>query len=271
MVLPVDGASGERWKPAVREPRHLGEAALDAQVPAGGPARDPGAWWNHTDTGRMRAQDQRVRDPRLHFRERTSARVVDAAQSAPAIRKVAVQINAVRVPARFVCTSVGIQHRHDPEARARRAGCAGGTARRRSLRARCRGCSPQRGQGCRPDRRLRTPRSAGPAPSGRAARGAPARTPGRPRSARQREQLCGAGGAGSRRERHVGLRSRQRRCPQPPLCRTRRHVSRVVAVPGLVSCVVHGRRRQSIHGAIMCPLVEGRARRAVRGSLCLSW
>ena len=114
MVLPVDGASGERWQPVVREPRHLGEAALDRRFPPEAQTRSR-CWWNHTETEGCVRRIRRVRDPRLHFRERTPAGVVDAAQSAPAIGKVPVQINAVRVPARFMCTAVGIQHGHDPE------------------------------------------------------------------------------------------------------------------------------------------------------------
>src|SRR5262249_58500418 len=75
--------------------------------------------------------------------------------------------------------------------------------------------------------------------------------PGRWQPARQREQPCNADGAASRKERDVGLATRECRRPQPPLCRTLRDVSGAGAVPRLVAGVVDRRRGESIDDAIL--------------------
>jgi hypothetical protein len=205
MVLPVDGAAGERRQPVVRKPGHLRDAALDAQVAARGPDEVEVLVEPDGDR-RMHAQDQRVRDARLHLRERPRARVVDAPQPAPAVGEVAVEVDAVCVPAAVVCAAVGIQQRHDPEVEPDRR-VAQEIARDRDPRglAAVNAAHDEDGDAGRVSDLVRDDR---PALHGapRAARPAPPRRPGRGRSARQREQPRGADDARRREQRQVRLR-----------------------------------------------------------------
>ena len=70
--------------------------------------------------GRADAQDQPVREPRLDLRQWPRSGLVHAAERTPAVREVAIEVDAVRIAARVARSAVGIEHGDDPEVNAGR-------------------------------------------------------------------------------------------------------------------------------------------------------
>jgi hypothetical protein len=114
VVLPRDGAAGERRHRVVRQPGDAGEDLLDAAVAARRP--DHVEMLVEPDRHvRVQAQDQRARDPRLALGQRVRPGGVDAAERPPADGEVPVQVDTVRVLARSGRDAVGVEVGDDPE------------------------------------------------------------------------------------------------------------------------------------------------------------